>query len=184
MIFEEKTLSTEMIYEGRILNLRKDRVTVSGEDESFREIVEHNGGAVILPIKDNGNIVMVRQYRKPFDSPFLELPAGKIDPGETSVEAAKRELAEETGYRAGKIEALGRMIPSVGYNTEVLYLYIATDLKEGEPSPDEHEELDIVEMKLEDAIKMVISGEIEDGKTQIGLLLGEKKLECIISKSL
>ena len=127
---------------------------------------------------------MVRQYRKPFDSPFLELPAGKIDPGETPVEAAKRELAEETGYRAGKIEALGRMIPSVGYNTEVLYLYIATDLKEGEPSPDEHEELDIVEMKFEDAIKMVISGEIEDGKTQIGLLLGEKKLEYIISKSL
>ncbi len=170
MTFEEKTLDSQRIYEGKIINLRKDSVTVSG-GVSQREIVEHPGGAVIAALKPDGHMIMVRQYRKAAQRVMLEAPAGKIDAGEEPQAAALRELQEETGYRAGKIRFLTRMYPSVGYSEEVLYLYLCTDLTPGETSFDENEAIDIEEYPVNQLCSMVMEGRIEDGKSQVLILM-------------
>ena len=170
MTFEEKTLKSEKIYEGAIINLRRDKVTVQG-GTSYREIIEHNGGAVIAALTEDKKLVMVRQYRKPADKVMLEVPAGKIDPGEKPLEAAVRELKEETGYTAEKVEFLTQFYPSVGYSEEVLYLYLCTGLTPGETNFDENEAIDIEEVELDRLFKMVMSGEIDDAKTLIAILM-------------
>ncbi len=171
MIFEEKTISTERIYEGMILNLRKDKVTVR-QGESYREIVEHRGGAVIAAVKDDGTMPMVRQYRKAAGRVMLEVPAGKIDPGENNPEkTALRELKEETGYTAEHITLLTRMYPSVGYSEEILYIYLCTGLTAGETDFDENEAIDIEEYAVEELYHMVMEGKIEDGKSQTAILM-------------
>ena len=170
MTFEEKTLKSEKIYEGAIINLRRDKVTVQG-GTSYREIIEHNGGAVIAALTEDKKLVMVRQYRKPADKVMLEVPAGKIDPGEKPLEAAVRELKEETGYTAEKVEFLTQFYPSVGYSEEVLYLYLCTGLTPGETNFDENEAIDIDEVELDRLFKMAMSGEIDDAKTLIAILM-------------
>lgn len=170
MTFEEKTLKSEIIYQGAIINLRRDKVTVQG-GTSYREIIEHNGGAVIAALTEDNKLVMVRQYRKPADKVMLEVPAGKIDPGEKPLEAAVRELKEETGYTAEKVEFLTQFYPSVGYSEEVLYLYLCTGLTPGETNFDENEAIDIEEVELDRLFKMAMSGEIDDAKTLIAILM-------------
>lgn len=170
MTFEEKTLKSEKIYEGAIINLRRDKVTVQG-GTSYREIIEHNGGAVIAALTEDRKLVMVRQYRKPADKVMLEVPAGKIDPGEKPLDAAVRELKEETGYTAAKVEFLTQFYPSVGYSEEVLYLYLCTGLTPGETNFDENEAIDIEEVELDRLFKMAMSGEIDDAKTLIAILM-------------
>lgn len=176
MTFEEKTLDTERLFEGKIINVRRDRVTVM-EGESFREIVEHNGGAVIAAVKPDGNMIMVRQFRKPAERVMLEVPAGKIDPGEDPAVTAVRELKEETGYTAGKIRKLTQMYPSVGYSEEVLHLYLCTALKAGDASPDENEAIDIEEYPVDTLVQMVMNGEIQDGKSQVAILMVKRLFE-------
>lgn len=171
MTFEEKTVSSESIYKGAILNLRRDKVTVSGGGYSYREIVEHNGGAVAVALTDDGNVVLVKQFRKPMEKVVTELPAGKIEKGEDPLETMKRELKEETGYTASHFKLMAEFNPSVGYTNETLYIYLATGLVPGKPQPDEHEALEIKKIPLDDAIQMVVNGEITDGKTMTGLLL-------------
>ena len=170
MTFEEKTLKSEIIYQGAIINLRREKVTVQG-GTSYREIIEHNGGAVIAALTEDNKLVMVRQYRKPADKVMLEVPAGKIDPGEKPLEAAVRELKEETGYTAAKVEFLTQFYPSVGYSEEVLYLYLCTGLTPGETNFDENEAIDIEEVELDRLFKMAMSGEIDDAKTLIAILM-------------
>ena len=170
MTFEEKTLKSEIIYQGAIINLRRDKVTVEG-GTSYREIIEHNGGAVIAALTEDNKLVMVRQYRKPADKVMLEVPAGKIDPGEKPLEAAVRALQEETGYTAEKVEFLTQFYPSVGYSEEVLYLYLCTGLTPGETNFDENEAIDIEEVELDRLFKMAMSGEIDDAKTLIAILM-------------
>ena len=170
MTFEEKTLKSEKIYKGAIINLRRDKVTVQG-GTSYREIIEHNGGAVIAALTEDKKLVMVRQYRKPADKVMLEVPAGKIDPGEKPLDAAVRELKEETGYTAAKVEFLTQFYPSVGYSEEVLYLYLCTGLTPGETNFDENEAIDIEEVELDRLFKMAMSGEIDDAKTLIAILM-------------
>ena len=170
MTFEEKTLKSEKIYKGAIINLRRDKVTVQG-GTSYREIIEHNGGAVIAALTEDKKLVMVRQYRKPADKVMLEVPAGKIDPGEKPLDAAVRELKEETGYTAEKVEFLTQFYPSVGYSEEVLYLYLCTGLTPGETNFDENEAIDIEEVELDRLFKMAMSGEIDDAKTLIAILM-------------
>lgn len=170
MTFEEKTLKSEKIYKGAIINLRRDKVTVQG-GTSYREIIEHNGGAVIAALTEDKKLVMVRQYRKPADKVMLEVPAGKIDPGEKPLEAAVRELKEETGYTAEKVEFLTQFYPSVGYSEEMLYLYLCTGLTPGETNFDENEAIDIEEVELDRLFKKAMSGEIDDAKTLIAILM-------------
>lgn len=168
MVFEEKVLSSEMLYEGRIINLRKDKVTVVN-GTSYREVVEHNGGAVLLAVTDDHKMIMVRQYRRPADKVMFEVPAGKIDPGEDPIETAVRELKEETGYTAGKVKYLCRFYPSVGFSEEVLYLYLCTELTEGETEFDDNEALDIEKWDIDELHEMVMRGEIDDAKTLIAI---------------
>ncbi|MBR4020686.1 MAG: NUDIX hydrolase [Firmicutes bacterium] len=170
MTFEEKTLETQMIYEGAILNLRKDKVTVM-EGTSYREIVEHNGGAVIAAVKDDGRMIMVKQFRKPAERVMLEAPAGKIDAGEEPMAAALRELKEETGYTAGNIQKLTQMYPSVGYSQEILHLFLCTQLTAGETAFDENEAIDIEEYDIDELADMVMKGQIQDGKSQVAILM-------------
>ncbi len=169
MTFEEKTIKSERIYEGKIINLRKDKVVVM-HGTSEREIVEHNGGAVLAAVTPEGKLVMVRQYRKPAGRVMLEVPAGKIDPGEKPEVTAARELKEETGYTAGKVEYLMDFYPSVGYSEEVLYLYLCTELTPGETNFDENEAIDIEEYEIGELHDMVMRGEIHDAKTIIAIL--------------
>ena len=170
MTFEEKTLDTQRIYEGAIINLRRDKVTVQN-GTSYREIVEHNGGAVLAALTPEGKMVMVRQFRKPAERVMLEVPAGKIDAGELPETAAVRELKEETGYTAGTVRHLTSFYPSVGYSEEVLHLYLCTDLTPGDTCFDENEAIDIEEMDVDALYRMVMSGEIQDAKTAIAILM-------------
>ncbi|MDD2484204.1 MAG: NUDIX hydrolase [Eubacteriales bacterium] len=177
MVFEEKTIDSERIYEGKILNLRKDKVHVVGDKTSYREIVEHNGGVTIAAITDEGCMVMVRQFRKAAEKVVLEAPAGKIDGEEAPLTAAIRELKEETGYTAGRIEHLTSFYSSIGYSDEKLHLYLATDLLPGETCFDPSEAIDIYEYPLAELKKMVLNGEIEDAKTIAAILIACEKIE-------
>lgn len=170
MSFNEKTISSEIKYKGKILNLRIDTVeSVNGE--STREIVEHSGGAVVLPLLPNKNVVMIRQFRKPLERDVLEIPAGKIEQGESPEETAFRELQEETGYMANNMTLLTKMYPSVGYSEELLYIYLATDLEPGETDFDENEDIDTYSYHIDDLYEMVMEGKIHDAKTQVAILM-------------
>lgn len=177
MTFEEKTISSERIYEGAILNLRRDKVEVINGRTSYREIVEHNGGVAMIAMKDDGKVIMIKQFRKPIEKVIMEIPAGKIEKGEDPYQTAVRELKEETGYTAGKIEFLTKFYPSVGYSMEALYIYLCTDLVQGATEFDENEALDIFEMDLDELFKMTVNGEVEDGKTAIGIMQAWARLK-------
>ena len=175
MTFEEKTISSETVYKGKILTLKRDRVmTVGGE--SVREVIEHSGGAVIIPMTDDGKIVMVKQYRYAAGRVMLEVPAGKTDPGEGPEETARRELREETGYTASEMRFLARMYPTPGYSKEILYIYLALGLTPGETDFDDSEAIDLEYMDLDELEEMVLSGKIEDGKTQTAILMAAGSL--------
>jgi ADP-ribose pyrophosphatase len=170
MTFEEKTISSEMLYEGRILNLRRDKVQVVNGGVSYREIVEHNGGVALIAVKDDLKVIMVKQFRKPIEHVTLEVPAGKIEKGEDPYTTAVRELKEETGYTAKNIELICKFYPSVGYSMESLYIYLCTDLTPGDTEFDEHEALDVLEYDLDELYNMAIEGELEDAKTIIAVI--------------
>jgi len=177
MIFEEDTISSERIYEGKILNLRRDKVHVHSGQESYREIVEHNGGVAIAAVTQEGKMVLVRQYRKAAGKVLLEVPAGKIEKDEDShLKVAIRELKEETGYTAGKMTFMSYFYTSVGYSTEIIYLYLALHLTPGETSFDEHEAIEIEEYSIDDLKKMIKTGAICDAKTIAAILLTEHEL--------
>ncbi len=180
MAFNETTIESEIIYEGAILNLRKDKVNTKNGGTSYREIVEHNGGSVVVPITEDGKVVLVRQFRKAVEKTVLEVPAGKIEIGEDPFTTVKRELREETGYTAENIEFMIKMYPTIGYSTEILYFYIAWGLTPGETNFDDSEDIEVVEMDLEEAYEMVVSGEIEDGKTIAALLVAREKVKEIL----
>jgi len=169
MLTEEKTINSERIYEGAILNLRKDQVTVRDGKTSWREIVEHNGGVAIAAFTDAGKMVMVRQYRKAAEQVVLEVPAGKIDNSEEHYVAAKRELLEETGYSAQNLEHIMEFYSSIGFCTEVIHLYLATGLVAGKTSFDESEDIEILEYDLDELLAMVGRGEIIDAKTVVAI---------------
>ncbi|MFA7660517.1 MAG: NUDIX hydrolase [Anaerovoracaceae bacterium] len=172
MTFEEKTLSSERIYEGAILNLRKDLVTVIGEKTSYREIVEHRGGVTIAAITDDKKMVLVRQFRKAAEKVVLEAPAGKIDHDEEDPQdAAVRELKEETGYSTAHMEHVTSFYSSIGYSEEVIHLYYATGLTPGKTNYDDNEAIVVVEYDIAQLKEMVLNGEIEDGKTIAAILI-------------
>lgn len=176
MTFEEKTLESEMIYEGAIMNVRRDKVTVIN-GTSYREIVEHSGGAAIAALTNDKKLVMVKQFRKSSGKVMLEIPAGKRDDGESRRDTALRELREETGYSAENARLLTRMYPAIGYSEEMLELYLCTGLTPGKTDFDENEALDNLEIPIDELYEMVMNGEIEDSKTQVAILMTKQIIE-------
>jgi ADP-ribose pyrophosphatase len=171
MVYEEKTLSSEMLYTGKIINLRRDVVTTKGGRESAREIVEHNGGVVIVARTDDNKVPLVSQYRKAAEKVVLEIPAGKLEAGEDPKAAALRELKEETGFSARNIRWLTDAYSSIGYSTEVLHFYLATGLTPGETDFDEGEAIDVSLMDVDELRGMALRGELEDQKTIVAILM-------------
>ncbi len=176
MDLSEKTLSSERLYEGRVVRLRRDVIELPDGKQAFREVVEHNGGAGVAAVDGEGFVWLVRQYRHPFAEVTLEVPAGKLEAGENPDLAIVRELREETGCTADRVEFLGVNYPTPGYCAEKLYLYLATGLHQGAQQLDEDEYLDIVRMPLAEAVEKVYSNEIKDSKTVAALLLAQKRL--------
>ena len=167
---EERTLESRRIYEGRVINLRIDTVLLPSGRQTKREVVEHGDCVAIIPLDSDGDVVLVRQFRKAAGKVLLEIPAGNVDPGESPEQAATRELGEETTLEAGKVERLIGFYTSPGYSSEYLHLYLATDLKHGKLSPMEDESIEVVRVPLSHIPRLVASGEICDGKSIAGLL--------------
>jgi ADP-ribose pyrophosphatase len=172
---DEKTISSTNIYDGKIIKVRLDKVLLRDGKESFREIVEmtNQGAVAIVPIVDD-KVYFVKQYRKSLGKDLLEIPAGRMDPGEDPVDSARRELAEEIGFWPNELQQLAFFYTSPGFSNEAIYLYLARDLVKYEAASDEGEFLEIQSLPLAEALKMISNGEIEDGKTIAGLLLASR----------
>ena len=166
----EKTVSSELIFDGKIITVKKDKAELENGDVVTRELVVHPGGVCIVPVTDEGEILMVKQFRYPFQEALIELPAGKLEFGEDHREAGLRELREETGAVCEKFEYLGVCYPSVAYLTEKIHMYMATGLSFEQQDLDDDEFLDVLKIKLEDAVEMVMNNEIPDSKTQCAIL--------------
>lgn len=177
MFFEEKTMKSDKLYEGKLLNLRIDTVELPDKKYSKREIIEHPGAVSILPVTDDDCVILVKQYRKAIEKSLLELPAGKIELNEEPGETAKRELKEETGFSANKIEYLLEFYTSPGFTNEKVYIFLATDLNKGETEFDDGEFIETVKIQIDDLMKMIDRGEIVDSKTIIGIQLAKKILD-------
>ncbi|ABR48674.1 NUDIX hydrolase [Alkaliphilus metalliredigens QYMF] len=175
MTMEEKTMKTERVYEGKIINLRVDTVELPDKKYSKREIVEHSGAVGIIALTDSGNIVLVKQFRKPVEDSLLEIPAGKIEKDEEADACALRELEEETGYRTSNMQKLISFYTTPGFSNEVIHLYLALDLDKGIATPDEDEYIEVVELSIQDALEMIELGEIKDAKTIIGILTANQR---------
>lgn len=169
---KEVVTDSNIIYEGKILTLKVADVIANGH-ATKREIVEKSGAVAIVALKEDGRAVMVRQYRIAADEELLEIPAGLMEPGEEPLECAKRELEEETGYRAKKWTLLTEFYPSAGFCSEYVYLYLAEDLTPGKTHPDETESIEVLEYDLESLYGMIETGEIHDGKTVAGISLAK-----------
>lgn len=166
----ERRIESQRIYDGKILSLRRDRVRLSNGRTTLREIIDHNGAAGIVAFDERGRLLMVRQYRYAMQSELLELPAGKIDPGETPEDCARRELEEETGYRCERLRPLGRIYPAAAYDTEVVHLFLAEGLTVCGQRLDEDEFLSVEPVELDEAVRMALHDELPDSKTQAGVL--------------
>ncbi|WP_298399147.1 NUDIX hydrolase [uncultured Azonexus sp.] len=171
----ESELSSESVFEGSLLKVRKDTVRLPNGATSVREYIHHPGAVVILAFLPNGKLLFERQFRYPLRQVFLELPAGKIDPGEVLAETARRELLEETGYLASQWEHLGVMHPCIGYSDERIEIFVARDLQgEGCQQLDDNEFLEVVELSPEEARQAVFDGRITDAKTITALFWLER----------
>lgn len=170
MDYSEKVLRHVNRYEGVIVQVDMEMVEVPNGNVTMREVVRHPGGVCVLALDDDGMVAMVRQYRFPIDAHLLELPAGKLEPGEEPLPAAKRELSEETGIEADEWRDLGFIYTSPGFSTEKLYMYLATGLHHGRQHLDLNEFLDVEYHSLDSLCAMALSGEIADGKTVAAVL--------------
>lgn len=174
----EKRLSSETKFEGRVITVTLDRVELENGGTSTREVVRHHGGAGVAALNDEGEIYLVRQYRYALGQELWELPAGKLEKGEDPFEAAKRELGEECGLTADYYTPLGEFYPTVGYDTEIIYMWVATGLHTTQMHLDDDEFLTPDRIPLAKAYEMVMSGEIKDGKTIAGVL----KLKALVDE--
>lgn len=175
--FEEQ-LTSEIIYDGRVVHLTKDEVRLENGAVGIREIVHHNGGACVVAVNEAREVYVVKQFRYATGREMWELPAGKLEKGEDPFEAAKRELTEEAGVTADNWRALGYFWPTVGYCTERIYMYLATGLHPAAMHLDEDEFLEPYRMPLEELVKKSLSGEIQDAKTVIGVLKAKALLDA------
>jgi ADP-ribose pyrophosphatase len=169
----ETVLASERIYEGRLLNLRVDQIRTAAGVESVREIVEHPGAIALIALDDAERVLLVKQYRHAVRAVTLEIPAGILEPGEEPTAAAQRELREETGYRAGRLERLGGIHTAPGFSTEYIHFFLATRLVPDRLAMDDDEVIDLIRLPLADAVDLIHTAQIDDGKTVSGLLLAQ-----------
>jgi len=167
---EEKTLKENLIYDGKILQLYNDEILTPGGKIAHREYINHHGGASVLPIDEDGNIYLVEQYRYAYRQLLLEIPAGKLEKGEDAKKCAIRELKEEIGAECKEIKDMGIVYPTPGYTNEPLHIYVATGLTFGDTNWDEDEYINIKKIPFKNALEMVKSGEIKDGKSVVAIL--------------
>ena len=174
----EIPFSSETIYDGAILRVEKWQVTCPNGHAAPREIVVHKGAAAVIPVYEDGTTLLVRQHRVSVDRVTLEIPAGKLDSwGEDPYDCAVRELREETGLAAERFTLLTSLLTTPGFCTEKIAIYLAEGLSQGETNPDEDEFLGLVRMPLDEAVDMVMRGDIRDGKTVAGLLMAKNMLD-------
>ena len=166
----EKTLEVQEVYHGKILRLTRDLVELENGKTAFREIVHHHGGAGVVAMTEAREIYMVRQFRYAFGQELLEIPAGKLEKGENPREAALRELKEECGLQAEEVRDLGPIYPTVGYDSEIIHLFLATGLSPVQGTPDEDEFLTVEKWPLKTLVEKVMTGDIRDGKTVAAIL--------------
>ena len=176
-LLRENFVSSEEIYPGKIIRVEKWQVKLPNGDAAMREIVRHNGASAIVPVDDNGMVTLVRQYRTPIGQCTWEIPAGKLDsPSEDPFSAAKRELEEETGLRAGQWRKLTTIYTTPGFCNEQITIYLATGLSQRNAHPDADEFLGLTRIPLSEAVSYCMTGEFQDGKTVIGLLMAQLAL--------
>ena len=166
----EKKLTSKQIFDGKVVKLFVDTVELPDGSEAIREIVRHPGAVCVVPVTDNGDVIVVKQYRYAFEQIMLEIPAGKLEPGEDPYEAVKRELEEESGVVAGNIEYMGEIFTTVAIFDEKIHTYLATDLEFKNAHPDEDEFLEVFRMPLDELVREILEGNIPDGKTQVAAL--------------
>jgi ADP-ribose pyrophosphatase len=167
---EEETLSSKIAFNGEILNVRVDEIRLPGGRKSTREIIEHSDAVAVVPIDRNGNMILVRQYRRGAGKDLLEIPAGCVEPGENPEETVKRELQEEIGYLPNKITSMGGFYASPGYNTEYLYLYLATELVPAKLHAEDTDSIEVVPVPIKSITDYIKSGKICDAKSVAGIL--------------
>lgn len=176
MHLQEKTVSSETVYEGKIFTITHDIAELENGGNAVRDVLLHHGGVCVIPVTDNNEIYLVKQFRYPFRTVTREVPAGKLEKGEDHAECGRRELLEETGCTCSEYIYLGEMLPTPAYNTEVTYMYLARGLSFSKQSLDEDEFLDVEKIPLAEAVKLVMDGTLRDGKTQIAILKAARLL--------
>lgn len=165
-----KILNSNLIFEGKVFDIKVDDIIYDSGNSGIREVVVHNGGAVVVPITEEGKIVFVKQFRYPFEKFLLELPAGKLEPNEDPMYCAARELEEETGYSSNEFKKLGAIATTPGFCSEILHIYLAKNLKAGNHNREEGEYgMEVFELTPEEAKEKILSGEIYDSKTICGV---------------
>lgn len=171
MHLQEKTTGSEKTYQGKVFYVTRDTAELEDGKEVQRDVVHHSGGVCVVPLTEKGTVLMVKQFRYPMQQVTLEIPAGKLEAGEDPADCGRRELREEAGRTCGKYTPLGKLFPTPAYDTEVIHMYLAQELSAPEAQDlDDGEFLDVTELPLEQAVQMVMDGDIPDAKTQIALL--------------
>lgn len=167
----EARLSTETVFEGKIVTVRVDAVSLANGVKAVREVVEHRPAVAIVPFDDDGQVILVSQFRYPVGEQLLEVPAGIIEEGETPEQCADRELQEEIGYRAREMRSLGSFWTAPGFSDELMYAFVATGLEPSRLEPDEDEDITVVRVPVSRVREMIDAGEIRDSKTIAALLM-------------
>ena len=172
-----RILKSEVLHRGKVFNTKVDQIEYNSGNRAVREVAEHPGGAVVVPVTNDGKIIMVTQHRFPVDKILLELPAGKLGEGENPLYCAIRELEEETGYKSENVNELGSIYTTPGYSSEKLWIFLAQNLKAGKHNREEGEYgMEVIEFTLNEIESKIVDGEIVDGKTICGIFLAAKFL--------
>lgn len=166
----EKKISSEKIFDGVLLHVYKDKIELPDGNEAVREYIKHLGAACVVPLTDEMEVIAVKQYRYPIGRVTIEIPAGKMDAGEEPIEAAKRELSEETGVENADLEYIGGLHPAFAYADEIIHMYVAKNFVYGETHTDNDEFLNVVKIPLNEFVRMIMDGQIQDAKTISAIL--------------